>query len=80
VEEMAQDCKNTVNQEEADSGSADQQEHKDLSHSRWMPGMVEYSKALQRPLDQVLVMIPVEDDKIQQSDEMTLFPNRKNKR
>jgi hypothetical protein len=82
VEEMAQGCKNTVNQEEADSGSADQQEHKDLSHSRWMPGMVEYSKALRQPLDQVLVMIPVEDerDKIQQSDQMILFPNRKNKR
>jgi len=46
-----------------------------------MPGMVEYSKALQRPLDQVLAMIPVEDerDKIQQSDQMILFPNRKNK-
>ena len=80
MEEMAQDCKNMVNQEEADSGSADQQEYKDLSHNRWMPGMVEYSKALQRPLDQVLVMIPVEDDKIQQSDQMILFPNRKNKR
>ena len=82
MEEMAQGCKNTVNQEEADSGSADQQEHKDLSHSRLMPGMVDYSKALRRPLDQVLVMIPVEDerDKIQQSDQMMLFPNRKNKR
>src|SRR5438270_12552339 len=76
---MPQGCKNTVNQEEADSGSADQQEYKDLSHSR-LPGRVEYSKALRRPLDQVLVMILVEDDKIQQSDQMILFPNRKNKR
>ena len=77
---MAQDCKNTVNQEEADSGSADQQEYKDLSHSRWMPGMVECSKALRRQLDQVLMMIPVEDDKIQQLDQMILSPNRQNKR
>ena len=46
---MAQDCKNTVNQEEADSGSADQQEYKDLSHSRLMPGMVECLKAMRRP-------------------------------
>ena len=46
---MAQDCKNTVNQEEADSGSADQQDYKDLDRSLLMPGMVEYSKALRRP-------------------------------
>ncbi len=42
--------------------------------------MVEYSKAPRRPLDQVLMMILVEDDKIQQSDQMILFPNLKNKR
>src|SRR6266550_5082573 len=47
-----------------------------------MPDMVEYSKAPRRPLDQVLVMIPVEDqrDKMQQSDQMILFPNWQNKR
>ena len=46
---MAQGRKNTVNQEEAHSGSADQQDYKDLSHRQLMEDMVEYSKASRRP-------------------------------
>ena len=77
VEDMARSCKHRVNQEK-NKGSADQQGCMELNrnHSRLMPGMAECSRAMQHPKDQLLVMLPIEDerDRIQQSDQ--LFQNR----
>ena len=80
VEEMARGCKNRVNQEK-NRGSADQQGCKELdhNHSRLMAGMAEYSRVVQQPWDQWLVMLPIEDegDRIQRSDQ--LLQNREYK-
>ena len=80
VEQMARGRKNRVNQEK-NRVSADQQVYKDLNHnhSRLMPGMAECSRAMQQPWDQLLVMLPIEDEgnRIQRSDQ--LLQNREYK-